>query len=50
MVDGDTVFSLATGEIDAPQATVEELAERAVAGAIRHAVPAAPRPSEEGPG
>jgi L-aminopeptidase/D-esterase-like protein len=43
MFDGDTVFSLATGEIDAPQATVEELAERAVAGAIRHAVPPAPR-------
>lgn len=43
MVDGDTVFSLATGEIDAPQVTVEELAERAVAGAIRRAVPAAPR-------
>ena len=45
MVDGDTVFSLATGEIDAPQVTVEELAERAVAGAIRHAVPPAPRTS-----
>ena len=43
MFDGDTVFSLATGEIDAPQVTVEELAERAVAGAIRHAVPPAPR-------
>jgi L-aminopeptidase/D-esterase-like protein len=43
MLDGDTVFSLATGEIDAPQATVEELAERVVAGAIRRAVPPAPR-------
>jgi L-aminopeptidase/D-esterase-like protein len=50
MVDGDTVFSLATGEIDAPQVTVEELAERAVAGAIRHAVPPAPRSTEEEPG
>jgi L-aminopeptidase/D-esterase-like protein len=50
MFDGDTVFSLATGEIDAPQVTVEELAERAVAGAIRHAVPPAPRSTEEEPG
>lgn len=38
MFDGDTVFSLATGEIDAPQATVEELAEDAMAEAIRRAV------------
>ena len=33
--DGDTVFTLATGEVDAPQARVEELAERVVAEAIR---------------
>jgi L-aminopeptidase/D-esterase-like protein len=38
MWDGDTIFSLATGEMDAPQGTVEELAEDAVAGAIRRAV------------
>ena len=36
--DGDTVFALATGEVDAAQAAVEELAERAVAEAIRRAV------------
>ena len=35
--DGDTVFTLATGEVDAPQARVEELAERVVAEAIRRA-------------
>ncbi|HEU4354733.1 MAG TPA: P1 family peptidase [Actinomycetota bacterium] len=33
--DGDTVFTLATGGVDAPQARVEELAERVVAEAIR---------------
>jgi L-aminopeptidase/D-esterase-like protein len=33
--DGDTVFTLATGQADAPQATLEEMAERAVAEAIR---------------
>jgi L-aminopeptidase/D-esterase-like protein len=38
MWDGDTVFSLATGEIDAPQSVIEELAESAVAEAIRRAV------------
>jgi L-aminopeptidase/D-esterase-like protein len=36
--DGDTVFTLATGEVDAPQALLEELAERVVAEAIRRAV------------
>jgi L-aminopeptidase/D-esterase-like protein len=36
--DGDTVFTLATGEIDAQQAAVEELAERVVAEAIRRGV------------
>ena len=33
--DGDTVFSLATGEVDAAQAVVEEMAIEAVARAIR---------------
>ncbi|HEX5951229.1 MAG TPA: P1 family peptidase [Actinomycetota bacterium] len=36
--DGDTVFTLATGEVEAPQARVEELAERVVAEAIRRGV------------
>jgi L-aminopeptidase/D-esterase-like protein len=38
MWDGDTVFSLATGETDAPQATIERMAERVMAEAIRRAV------------
>jgi L-aminopeptidase/D-esterase-like protein len=38
MWDGDTIFSLATGEMDARQRTVEELAEDVVARAIRRAV------------
>jgi L-aminopeptidase/D-esterase-like protein len=38
MFDGDTVFSLATGETDAPQAVVEELAEETMAEAVRRAV------------
>jgi L-aminopeptidase/D-esterase-like protein len=38
MWDGDTVFSLATGEIDAPQPIVEELAVEVVAEAIRRSV------------
>jgi L-aminopeptidase/D-esterase-like protein len=33
--DGDTVFTLATGEVEADQALVEELAERVVSEAIR---------------
>jgi L-aminopeptidase/D-esterase-like protein len=36
--DGDTAFTLATGEIDAAQRDVERLAEEAVAEAIRRAV------------
>ncbi|MDP9295594.1 MAG: P1 family peptidase [Actinomycetota bacterium] len=36
--DGDTVFSLATGEIDAPQPIVEELAVQVVSEAIRRSV------------
>ena len=36
--DGDTVFTLATGEVDASQAQVEEMAERVVAEAIRRGV------------
>ena len=38
MWDGDTVFSLATGEIDAPQPLVEELAVEVVAASIRRSV------------
>lgn len=38
MWDGDAIFSLATGEVDAPQGSVEELAEETVAEAIRRAV------------
>jgi L-aminopeptidase/D-esterase-like protein len=41
MWDGDTLFSLATGEVDASQSVVEGLAERAVAEAIRRGVRAA---------
>jgi L-aminopeptidase/D-esterase-like protein len=36
--DGDTVFSLATGEVEASQAQLEEMAARAVAEAIRRGV------------
>ncbi len=36
--DGDTVFTLATGEVDVSQARVEELAEQVVAEAIRRGV------------
>ncbi|MFL5767531.1 MAG: P1 family peptidase [Actinomycetota bacterium] len=58
MWDGDTIFSLATGEVDAPQPTVEELAVNAVAEAIRRSVrlatplagvPTARLAGEEGP-
>lgn len=38
MWDGDAIFSLATGEMDAPQGSVEGLAEETVAEAIRRAV------------
>jgi len=36
--DGDTVFSLATGETEAPQSALEDLVERAMAEAIRSAI------------
>jgi L-aminopeptidase/D-esterase-like protein len=36
--DGDTVFTLATGLVDASQSEVEELAERVVAEAVRRGV------------
>jgi L-aminopeptidase/D-esterase-like protein len=36
--DGDVVFSLATGEVDAQQSEIEELAERVVAEAVRRGV------------
>ena len=35
MWDGDTVFAIATGEVDAPQRDLEAMASRAVAEAIR---------------
>ena len=38
MGDGDVVFALGTGEVDAAQPIVERLAERAVAEAIRRGV------------
>lgn len=38
MWDGDTLFSLATGECDAPQALLEELAVETVASATRRGV------------
>lgn len=41
MWDGDTVFALATGEIEATQATLERMASRAIVEAIRRAVRAA---------
>jgi L-aminopeptidase/D-esterase-like protein len=36
--DGDVVFSLATGEVEAPQAMLEELVARAAAEAVRRGV------------
>jgi L-aminopeptidase/D-esterase-like protein len=41
MWDGDTVFTLATAEVDADQRVLEDLAARCVAGAIRRGVRAA---------
>jgi L-aminopeptidase/D-esterase-like protein len=41
MWDGDTVFAIATGEVDAPQRDLEAMASRAVADAIRRGVRAA---------
>jgi L-aminopeptidase/D-esterase-like protein len=38
MVDGDTIFTLATGRIEAPQDLVERMAEAVLAEAIRRAV------------
>jgi L-aminopeptidase/D-esterase-like protein len=38
MWDGDTVFALATGEIEAAQPTLERMASRAIVEAIRRAV------------
>ncbi len=38
MWDGDTVFTLATGRVDAPQPLVERMAEEALARAIRRGV------------
>ncbi len=41
MWDGDTVFAVATGQVDAPQRDLEAMATRAVAEAIRRGVRAA---------
>ena len=41
MWDGDTVFAIATGEVDAPQRDLEAMASPAVAEAIRRGVRAA---------
>ena len=41
MWDGDTVFAIATGEVDAPQRDLEAMASRVVAEAIRRGVRAA---------
>jgi L-aminopeptidase/D-esterase-like protein len=41
MWDGDTVFAIGTGVVDAPQPAIERMALRAVADAIRRAVRAA---------
>ena len=41
MWDGDTVFAIATGEVDAPQRDLEAMASRVVADAIRRGVRAA---------
>jgi L-aminopeptidase/D-esterase-like protein len=38
MWDGDTVFTLATGQVEAPSDTLERMAGDALAGAIRRAV------------
>jgi L-aminopeptidase/D-esterase-like protein len=38
MWDGDTIFTLATGRTEAPQPTLEHMAEQALAEAIRRAV------------
>jgi L-aminopeptidase/D-esterase-like protein len=38
MWDGDAVFSLGTGTVETPQSTLERMAMRAVAEAIRRGV------------
>jgi L-aminopeptidase/D-esterase-like protein len=54
MHDGDTVFSLATGETDASQSEIEEMAvevmARAIRGAVLHAAPVAGIPAARAPG
>ncbi|MFL5796346.1 MAG: P1 family peptidase [Actinomycetota bacterium] len=54
MLDGDTVFSLATGETDASQSEIEEMAVEVMARAIRDAVlsaaPVAGIPAAQAPG
>ncbi len=54
MLDGDTVFSLATGETDASQSEIEEMAVEVMARAIRDAVlsaaPIAGIPAAQAPG
>jgi L-aminopeptidase/D-esterase-like protein len=54
MHDGDTVFSLATGETDASQSEIEEMAVEVMARAIRNAVlraaPVAGIPAAHAPG
>jgi L-aminopeptidase/D-esterase-like protein len=54
MHDGDTVFSLATGETDASQSEIEEMAVEVMARAIRsavvHAAPVAGIPAARAPG
>jgi L-aminopeptidase/D-esterase-like protein len=54
MQDGDTVFSLATGETDAPQSEIEEMAvevmARAIRSAVLHAAPMAGIPAAQAPG
>jgi L-aminopeptidase/D-esterase-like protein len=54
MHDGDTVFSLATGETDAQQSEIEEMAvevmARAIRSAVLHAAPVAGIPAAQAPG
>ena len=54
MLDGDTVFSLATGETDARQSELEEMAvevmARAIRNAVRHAAPVPGVPATSAPG
>ncbi len=54
MHDGDTVFSLATGETDASQSEIEEMAvevmARAIRNAVLHAAPVPGVPAARAPG